>query len=347
MKPNQISVIRDSIRPLLSHLDLSLLQNKSLFITGGTGFFGLWLLSALELIQAQGAAMRVVVLSRDPNGFLYKQPRWKECSWLNFVQGDIKNFVMPDQSFDLMIHAATDVSVEAHADPIAIFNDTAEGSRRALDFAVRAKVKRALFTSSGAVYGRQPADMLRIPDDSTIACSTSIPHSAYGEGKRVMEFLASAYHYKYGIETVSARCFALVGPGLPLDQHFAIGNFIRDALQEDQIRIRGDGTAVRSYLYAADLAIWLLKLLLSGATCTNYNVGSDQYLNLKDLARRVADIISPGKPVVVESQAPLSIDLRSVYVPAIDLARQTQELDVWTPLDKAIELTAEFHSKAA
>ena len=343
MTPKQIAIIKESIRPLLTHLDLDKFRNKSLFITGGTGFFGLWLLSTLELIEAKGMDIKVVVLSRNPEGFLKRHPQWGQCHWLSFVQGDVKSFVMPDLPFDYLIHAATDTSAQAHVDPIAIFEDTAEGSRRVLDFAVRAKVKRALFTSSGAVYGRQPADMTRIPDDCAIACSTSLSQSAYGEGKRVMEFLASAYEHKYGIETVTARCFAFVGPGLPLDTHFAIGNFIRDALQEEQIRIRGDGSAVRSYLYGADLAIWLLKLLASGESSTNYNVGSDQYVNLKELAQRVVDVLSPGKPVVIESKAPLSTDLRSLYVPAIERAKKTQGLDVWTPLEKAIKLTAEYH----
>jgi dTDP-glucose 4,6-dehydratase len=185
--------------------------------------------------------------------------------------------------------------------------------------------------------------MTRIPDDSAIACSTSLSQSAYGEGKRVMEFLASAYEHKYGIETVTARCFAFVGPGLPLDTHFAIGNFIRDALQEQQIRIRGDGSAVRSYLYGADLAIWLLKLLASGESSTSYNVGSDMYVNLKELAQQVVDVLSPGKPIVIESKAPLSTDLRSLYVPEIERAKKTQGLDVWTQLEKAIKLTAEYH----
>jgi nucleoside-diphosphate-sugar epimerase len=338
-------VIGNSLQAIINNLDASKYDNKKIFITGGTGFFGLWLLSALKIINDNGANLKAVVLSRDPSKFLKNNPLWLKLNWLGFEQGDIKNFTFSPGSFDYLIHAATDTARKAHENPLEIFSDVVDGSRRALDFAVKAGIKRVLITSSGAVYGQQPSGMDRIPDSSLLACPTMRASSAYGEGKRVMEFLASAYYERYGIESVSARCFAFVGPGLPLNEHFAIGNFIRDALYSDIVRIKGDGTAVRSYLYGADLAVWLLKMLVSAETCSTYNVGSDQFLNMRELAELVVETISPGKIVVTESQPALKNDLRSVYVPSIDRARNELALDVWTKLPAAIERTAHYYSQ--
>jgi dTDP-glucose 4,6-dehydratase len=133
-----------------------------------------------------------------------------------------------------------------------------------------------------------------------------------------------------------------VGPYLPLDAHYAIGNFIRDALNGHSIGVTGDGTPFRSYLYAADLAAWLWTILLQPSATGAYNVGSDEAWPIREIAKRVA-LSCPSRPGVTLAHSP---DLRrapSRYVPNVDRARRELGLEVWTPLDVAIRKTFDFH----
>lgn len=339
--PRQVSILDTSIAAVLPRLDLRSLSGQRIFITGGTGFFGLWLLSALRVLHEQAVCAEVCVLSRDPAAFLSRHPQFRDQSWLSFVVGNVRDFRIPEQKFDLLLHAATETSMAAHANPMRMFDDIVLGTRHVLDTAQLCGVHRILLISSGAVYGPQPPTLTHQPDESQLACNPSLPGSAYGEGKRVMELMGAMLQQRTGIESITARCFAFCGPGLPLDGHFAIGNFVRDALFGKQITVQGDGSPMRSYLYGADLAVWLLYLLVNGQTGESYNVGSDEALSIKDLALRVRDVLAPDKPVKVLQEGGTERLVRQRYVPAISRARALG-CEPWTSLDESLRFSAAF-----
>ena len=169
------------------------------------------------------------------------------------------------------------------------------------------------------------------------------PANVYGIAKRAGEHLCALYLDAYGLHTVIARCFAFVGQDLPLDVHFAIGNFIRDALWRDEIVVAGDGTPLRSYLDQRDLAHWLLTLLEGGSAGRAYNVGSDQPVSIADLAHLVRDTVAPGKTVRIVGQRQYGAIERDRYIPDIERARKEMGLTVQIPLRSAITATAEAH----
>jgi dTDP-glucose 4,6-dehydratase len=341
LSPSQIKILDCEIEKVMHWIDPQKLAGKSLFITGGTGFFGLWLLSALRVLNEQGTSVQVSILSRNPDAFLRRCPQFRMQHWLNFITGDVRNFPFPKRNYDLLIHAATETSMAAHADPNRMFENIIFGSRRVLDFAVYCGASRILQISSGAVYGPQPQGCNFQPDESQLACNPLSPASSYGEGKRVMELMGAMLQNSTDIECVVARCFSFCGPGLPLDGHFAIGNFVRDAIYGDELIITGDGTAVRSYLHGADLAMWLICLLLKGEPGKSYNVGSDKAICTKDLAIKVGQLLAPQKPIkILQKEEGLTQD-RHYYVPSIARSRKLG-CAPWTQLDESIIVHSKF-----
>lgn len=320
------------------------LRGASIFLTGGTGFVGQWLLSVIARAnEIHKLGLTVTVLTRSIAGFSARCPQLVADPAIHLVEGDVRLFEFPKGPFTHIIHAATDTSLEADQRPLQLLETIVGGTRRILEFALTARVDRVLFLSSGAVYGYgdQPASLDGIPEDFPGACSTTERRSVYGQAKRLAEQLVTIFHVEHGLKTVIARLFALVGPGMPLNTHFAIGNFIRDAILGRPIIVSGNGTPVRSYLYAGDLAAWLLRLLIGGRSGDVYNVGSDQVYTLADLAAHVAAVV-PGAHGYLIKGGSRPNAFRSRYVPAIDRARSELGLDVWTSLTESIRRTGRW-----
>ncbi len=301
------------------------LRGASLFVTGGTGFFGRWMIESFCAANRQfQLGARLVVLSRHSH-----TPR----EGVSFCSGDVRTFEFPDGDFSHILHLATPASAALNnSRPFEMQEICVDGTRRVLELARLRSVEKFLLASSGAVYGRQPRDLEKTPEDYLGGPDPLDPKSAYAEGKRMAEWMCAAS----GLDVKIARGFAFLGPYLPLDTHFAAGNFIADALAGHPIVVQGDGTPVRSYLYAADLAIWLWTILLRGETRRAYNVGSERETNIADLARLIsASVEIRGTPVIGEKP--------ERYVPSTMRARTELHLKECIDLSESIRRTIAWH----
>lgn len=316
------------------------LRGARIFLTGATGFYGVWLLESLaHARRALDLDVDAVVLSRDPARVVERLPHLGGHPWLRFHAGDVRDFATPDGSFSHIVHAATSTSYPPGVveDPLDTVGVVVEGTRRVLSLAQEKGVGRLLFTSSGAVYGRQPEAVTHLPEDHPGGPDPMDLRSAYGHAKRLAEHLCAQAR---GVDAVIARGFAFVGPHLPLDAHFAIGNFLRDAIAGRPVVVSSDGSPMRSYLYGSDLAAWLWVMLARGVGSRPYNLGSDDDRRLGDVAGRVGALL--GVPVEVRGKSDPTA-ARHRYVPSVARATEELGLSVTVGLDEAITRTARWH----
>jgi dTDP-glucose 4,6-dehydratase len=320
------------------------LKNTHIFLTGGTGFIGTWLLEAIRFTNENRATnIKITVLTRNPQAFQSKHPHLFSYPLFHFISGDVLNLPnassIAADSYSHLIHAATDASAELNeVNPLQMFDTVVLGTRQILDFAVRAKIPKVLVLSSGAVYGQQPVGVEFIAEDSLSAPDCLNAKNTYAEGKRASEMLCAIYTKQFGLDIGVARIFALLGPLLNLGIHFAAGNFIRDAMVGKKITVSGDGRPVRSYLYPSDLIVWLLAILTHGKAGVAYNVGSEDAISIADLAALTSTVLgNHGYEVLGLSDSGWN---PGRYVPSNELIRSELNVKQTIELDEAIKRTA-------
>lgn len=313
--------------------DLREFRGARVLVTGATGFLGSWILTHLLRSNATlDLGMRIEILSRNPTTLAFHAP-----GSLDVINGDVR--AMPRiGTFDVVIHGATSsVRVGDEDSAKNMVATVVTGTQSMLD-AISNRGTKMLFLSSGAVYGPQVSP---VNEETLTAPDPMQSDSSYAQCKRLAETLCSEATASGGVDAVVARLFAFVGPRIPLDAHFAAGNFLRDALCGRTIRINGDGRPYRSYLYTGDLPEWCWAMLARGIPGRAYNVGSPEAVSIADLANRAASTASP--PVSVQTLGEPNGAPVSWYVPSTDRARTELGLEPRVGLDEALERTFRWY----
>lgn len=303
-------------------------------ITGGSGFIGRWL---VETFIAAGCG-RVFLVTRNAAALCERVPYLATNSGVNIVESG----ELPERC-DFVVHAATD-SAENLASQPRRFVEAIDLTNGTLEFARRSGAQRFLYISSGAIYGKQPPGVMLVEEDFGGAPDLTDFRSAYGESKRAGELLCASYK-NAGLHITIARLFSVIGPLIPLGSKFAAGQFLADALHGRPIEVRGDGTPLRTYFYAADVAVWLLTALLRGQNGRAYNIGSETPVSILDLAREAATLVSPVLPVVVRGTADAGRQPER-YVPSTQRARRELGVSETIGWRDALRKTFEWYRSA-
>lgn len=335
-------LFESDLRKILDALgkDLRKLENSHIFISGATGIIGKWILASLLYADnALDLNLSISILTRNKKTFGENYPLLCFDRRVNVLEGDIRNFYT-DVKIDYFIHGAADVIKKNLESETYLTNIL--GTHNALTQAIKSNAKRFLYLSSGAVYGKSATQEEGIDESCRGEINFLKPNSAYALGKCGGEFLTACAADESTISVSSARCFSMAGPYLPLDKHFAFGNFMLSALNNETIHITGNGKVYRSYLYLADVCIWLLKIAINGKNKTSYNVGSDKYISIRDLAEKIKFELNSSSEISVGN---LSSDQSNsnYYFPNTNFAKESLALEANYSLADTINITANWH----
>jgi UDP-glucuronate decarboxylase len=329
--------LSDFKKDFLSNIFSGLKKNSRILLTGGTGFFGRSILRFCKEQDSSGLNVpQILVVSRNPDSFLVKYPEFGELNWLSFFKCDVEDAesVLNIPHCDFVLHAAANSTSLKNFSEIDRRDQIINGTKNILNFVVKYKIKKLLYISSGAVYGNSNFKKPFINETLLREYDSLDNTEIYGKAKLEAEHLCILYGNHYNFKITIARCFAFAGRDLPLNEHFAIGNFVYDAIFSENIILKSSGNSVRSYLSQDDLAKWLFVLLIHGKNKNIYNVGSDKPISIYDLAFMVRNLISPSKKIQICNKNTSAAD--SIYVPSINKVRNEYNLDVWTTVEDII-----------
>lgn len=326
---------------IYSHFNFDSLKNKTILLTGGTGFFGKWFCLVLDQANKDFLLnLKITIITRNKNKFI-NEFDLLDRSLFQYIESSLENYIPENKNYDFILHLATSPVDEIYINsPYDALEQIIQGTKNLLEQTKLSKPENFLYISSGAVYGEMKEENESFKESDGIYLNQLSPKTIYGHGKRISEIhlqlSAKQNNFNYSI----ARCFAFVGAYLPLNSNYVIGNFITNRIENQDFVINGNGKTIRSYLYMSDLIICLLKILMNKKNET-YNVGSDQEITILDLAKKIKEVTKSDKEIFVKNQNISSKTDR--YIPNIDKLKKEFDFKIYTNIEEAIELTYKFN----
>ena len=275
-----------------SDIDWDKIRNKSILITGATGLIGTFLIDLLMYRNRKyNDGITIYAVGRNKEKAFTRFKEYFDIPFFVFIQQDIQNSFELNAPVDYIIHGASNCHPVVFAtEPINIILTSVLGSKSMLDFATAHNVKRTLFLSSGEIYGVNRGDVELFKENYCGYLDCNTLRSCYPEGKRAAETLCQAYVQEKNIDIVIARACHVYGPTMGDDDSKVITQFLRNALNKQNIVLKSKGDQLYSYCYVADICSALLVMLLNGKNGEAYNISdNDGNLSLLEIAHILSE----------------------------------------------------------
>lgn len=272
-------------------IDWNSFNNKSIMISGVTGLVGRFL---TDLIMKKNISNNlnctIVGLCRNIEKANALFNDYKESKNLILVNQDVAEKINYNDRVDYVIHAASNTHpIQYVSDPIGTIKTNVYGTNNLLEYSKEKNVDKFVLLSSFEVYGKVD-EKAKISEDDFGVVDCTIPRSCYPESKRLSESLAIAYSTQENIDVSIVRLSRVFGPTMMLSSSLATAQFIKNAINGEDIVLKSDGMQLYSYNYVGDAVTAILTVLLKGNNKEAYNVSDESYdLRLGEFAKFVAN----------------------------------------------------------
>lgn len=284
------------------------LNNKSIMITGATGLIGSFIIDVLLYANKKNNSnIEIYAIGRNIER-LKRRFEKANSNKLNYIEHDVNDKITFDLKIDYIIHAASNAYPAAFKnDPVGTMISNIVGTKRLLDYARNHDTKRVMFISSGEVYGNDDIGIESFKENYSGYIDPIQVRSCYPISKRAAETLCISYSKQFGLDTIIARPCHCYGANTTAIDNRANVQFINNALQDEDILLRSDGSQVRSYCYIADAVSAILTVLINGESCQAYNISnSEVYASIFEFAETIAKLT--GRKVKFEKTNSLCKD---------------------------------------
>lgn len=282
-------------------IDWQQLNNKTVFVTGGTGLIGYTLISAMLYKNlTHNSNIKIIALVRDIAKAKAKfASQLQQNANIVFVTGNVEQLPQIKSGVDYIIHGASPTASAYFAEkPVETITTAMQGTLNVLNLAKEKNVQGIVYLSSMEVYGAPHSDDL-IDETAGTTVDTMSVRSCYPEAKRLCEALCASYAGEYKVPAKAVRLAQTFGPGIERNDNRVFAEFLRCAENRQDIILQTDGQSKRCYLYTADAAAAILTILLHGNAGEAYNAANkNTYCSIMEMAQMVAREIADNEITV-------------------------------------------------
>jgi UDP-glucose 4-epimerase len=312
-----------------------MIENKTIFITGGAGFI------ANTLIGRLVEKNKIVVYDNFHRDTL-SHSRYAKHPNIQIVKGDVLDFdsmCSAMKGSDTVVHAAGIAGIDTVIkDPVRTMRVNMIGTANALESALINDVEnRFIDFSTSEIFGSMAYKSTE--EDNTVAGSAGEARWVYAVSKLAGEHLAHAYYKQHRLPTVTVRPFNVYGPGQTGEG--AIQVFIKKALKNEEIFINGDGTQIRAWCYVTDFVDCLMLCLdKQEAIGHSFNLGNARaIMTTLGLAQTVCRVLKSESKI--SHRPPLSADIE-LRIPSVEKSENILGFKAKVDLEEGILKTAEW-----